>query len=114
MKLFKKVAWKTFGDKSSLKNTHGEEKQLTLDFDGNGLCSTTTDDECYYVKDIAKDIFEQFGSRGSVKLSEIYHYLDEHPVFPSEGYKNEIKRELNLYTTTIPKGLDDYVVFIKN
>ena len=34
--------------------------------------------------------------------------------FPSEGYKNEIKRELNLYTTTIPKGLDDYVVFIKN
>lgn len=114
LKLFKKVAWKAFGDKSSLKNTHGEENQLTLDFDGNGLCSTTTDDECYYVKDIAKDIFEQFGSRGSVKLSEIYQYLDEHPVFPSEGYKNEIKRELKPYTTTIPKGLNDYVVFIKN
>lgn len=50
----------------------------------------------------------------SVKLSEIYRYLDEHPVFPSEGYKNEIKRELKPYTTTIPKGLNDYVVFIKN
>lgn len=114
LKLFKKVAWKTFGDKSSLKNTHGEENQLIIDFDGNGLCSTTTDDECYYVKDIAKDIFEQFGSRGNVKISEIYQYLDEHPVFPSEGYKKEIKRELKRYTTTIPKGLDDYVVFIKN
>lgn len=85
-----------------------------IDFDGNGLCSTITDDECYYVKDIAKDIFEQFGSRGNAKLGEIYQYLDEHPVFPSEGYKKEIKCELKRYTTTIPKGLDDYVVFIKN
>ena len=110
--LFKKTAWKTFGDKSSLKNTHGIENQLMMDFDGTGLVSTQADDECYYVKDIAKDIYDKFHARGSVKLSEIYQYLDEHPIFPSNGYKPDIKRELKAFAK-VPKSLDDDVVFIQ-
>ncbi len=112
LKLFKKVAWKTFGDKSSLKDTHGDENQLVFDFDGIGLPSTRTDDECYYVKDVAKDIYDKFHARGTVKLSEIFCYLDEHPIFPSDGYKQDIKRELKAYAK-VPKSVDGDVVFIQ-
>lgn len=113
LKLFKKVAWKTFGDKSSLKNTHGNENQLMLDFSGSGYSTTQTDEDCYYVKDIAKDIYEKYRARGTVKLKEVYQYLDEHPIFPSNGYKQEIKRELKVYAK-IPKSVDGNVVFIQN
>ncbi len=109
-KLIKKSAWKTFGDKSSLKNTHGEENQITFDMNAGGLLSTHTDEECYYVKDIAKDIYDKFHARGTVKLSEIYQYLDFHPIFPSDGYKQDIKRELKAYAQ-VPKSVDGDVVF---
>lgn len=104
--LYKKVAWKTFGGKSSLKNTHGMENQLCLSFDGNhSIIDTVTDDTCFYVKDIAKYIVDKFGSLGSVKLQTIYDDLDHHPIFPSDGFKNEIKEELKLsYGVKFPKG----------
>lgn len=93
-KLFKKVAWKTFGNKSSLKNTHGNENQLMFNLDDGGICTTAIDEDCYFVKDIADDIFQRYSPRGTVKLTEIYEYLDIHPRFPSDGYKDKIKSEL--------------------
>lgn len=90
--LFKKVAWKTFGDKSSLKNTHGTEIQLAFDMDGT--IDTQTDNQCYYIKDVAKYIYEKYNNQGSVALDVIYHDLDIHPIFPSDGYKNDIKKIL--------------------
>lgn len=90
--LFKKVAWKTFGDKSSLKNTHGTEIQLTFDMDGT--IDTQTDNQCYYIKDVAKYIYEKYKNQGSVALDVIYYDLDIHPIFPSDGYKNDIKKIL--------------------
>lgn len=93
-KLYKKVTWKTFGDKSSMKNTHGMETQLMLDLDGDGFADTPTDEQCYYVQDIAKYIYEKYAARGKVELNEIYADLDVHPIFPSDGYKDDIKREL--------------------
>ena len=93
-KLYKKVTWKTFGDKSSMKNTHGAEEQFTFDFDGDGFLDSTTDEECYFVKDIAKYIFEKYSSLGRIQLDTVYQDLDVHPIFPSDGYKNEIKAEL--------------------
>lgn len=104
LKLFKKVAWKSFGDKSSLKDTHGNENQFTLDFNGIGICETETDDECYYVHDIAKYIFEKYKNLGTISLNDIYYDLDVHPIFPSDGYKNEIKASLKrIYGVTISK-----------
>jgi excinuclease ABC subunit A len=38
-------------------------------------------------------------------------YLDAHPIFPSDGYKNEIKKELKLRNVKIPKSLNDEVIF---
>lgn len=93
-KLYKKVTWKTFGDKSSMKNTHGVEEQFVLDFNGDGFLNTVTDEDCYYVKDIAKYIFEKYSTLGRVSLDVMYKDLDVHPIFPSDGYKNEIKAEL--------------------
>ena len=94
IKLFKKVAWKTFGDKSSLKNTHGNELQTHIDLFGTGIAESETDDDCYFVEDIAKYIYKKYGSKGSVLLSEIYEDLDKHPIFPSDGYKLDIKDAL--------------------
>ena len=88
------MTWKTFGDKSSMKNTHGVEEQFVLDFNGDGFLNSVTDEDCYYVKDIAKYIFEKYSAFGRVSLEAMYKDLDVHPIFPSDGYKNEIKAEL--------------------
>lgn len=108
-KLYKKVAWNTFGGKSSLKNTHGLENQLQLDVTGSGIIDTATDENCYYVKDIAKYVFEKYNQQGKVDIGTIYNDLDHHPIFPSDGFKNEIKSELKTtYNASFPQG---YVVF---
>lgn len=102
LKLYKKVAWQTFGDKSSLKNTHGNEDQLMLDFDGNGIADTQTDDQCYYIHDIAKYIIDKYS--GTVVWKTITCNLDAHPIFPSEGYISKIKDELKRYGVKFNNG----------
>lgn len=110
IKLYKKVAWQTFGNKSSLKNTHGLENQLTLDWSGNGVSDAQTDEQCYFIHDIAKYIYEKYAVCGEAKLSEIYADLDVHPIFPSDGYKDDIKRELRQrFNVTFKK--DGKVIF---
>ena len=104
IKLYKKVAWQTFGGKSSLKDTHGAQNQLRLDFDGLGNLDTETDDQCYFVQDIAKYIYEKYSALGRVNLDVVYQDLDVHPIFPSDGYKKEIKAELkDRYHVTITR-----------
>ena len=93
-KLFKRTAWKTFGDKSSLKNRHGAETQMILDFSGEGGITTEVDDYCYNVRNIASYVQNLFRGQTDVPLEQIWTVLDEHPVFPSEGYKPKIKAAL--------------------
>lgn len=101
-KLYKKTAWKTFGAKSSTKNTHGDQHQLTLDFTGMGMITTTTDESCFFVTDIAKYLQKSFAGQQNVPLSKLWDLLDNHPIFPSEGYRSEIRAELkNTYSATI-------------
>jgi len=103
-KLYKRTAWKTFGGKSSSKDTHGMENQLMLDLDGSGELKTMTDEYCYYVKDIVKYLQDQFRGRKNVPLTDIWRALDEHPVFPSDGFKSEIKKGLkDIYGSIISK-----------
>lgn len=92
--LFKKVAWQTFGGKSSGKNTHGNENQFTFDLWSDGPPKTVVDEDCYYVKDIAEYIQSKFEGQEKVPLSKIWALLEEHPVFPSEGFRTDIKNEL--------------------
>ena len=113
IKLFKKAAWKTFGNKSSLKDTHGEEQQLALDLDGTGECTVVSDEGCYYVQDIAKYIHDRFYTVDKIRLQEVYDVLDKHPIFPTDGYKQEIKKCLaELYhAKIIGKGENAEIVF---
>lgn len=96
-KLYKKAAWKTFGGKSSTKNTHGNENQLMFDFEGTGLMKTHTDESCYYIKDIAEYLQSEFRGRSNVPLDEVWALLDDHPIFPSDGFKPQIKKELRQF-----------------
>jgi three-Cys-motif partner protein len=104
-KLFKKTAWQTFGGKSSSKDTHGTENQLMLDMTGGGIITTKTDEYCYYPQDIVKYLHEKFKRQPNVPLDEVWGTLDEHPVFPSEGYKPQIKSMLkSTYDDIISKS----------
>ena len=89
-KKFKTVAWKTFGGKSSNQNTHGKEKQIFL-FD-----MPPEDKNCYFVSDIADYIIDNFKGQTAVPLKKIWDFVDEHPIFPTDGYKSDIKDELKL------------------
>ena len=90
-KLYKSTAWKVFGGKSSTKNTHGQENQIVLDFDNAGNLHTKVDEYCYYVKDIIEYLQEHFRGQTNVPLDRLWELLDAHPVFPADGYRNEIK-----------------------
>jgi len=93
-KLFKTTAWKTFGNKSSTKNRHGEENQITLDFSGEGLFKPAEDEYCYDLNSVAIYLHENFCGKKEVPLSGVWAALDEHPIFPSDGYKNDLKQIL--------------------
>lgn len=93
-RLYKQSAWQTFGGKSSTKNTHGLENQLVLDFEGMGRAKTHTDEFCFYIKDIAEYLQKSFNGRTDVPLNDVWALLDSHPVFPSDGFRPQIKNEL--------------------
>lgn len=93
-KLYKQSAWKTFDGKSSGKNTHGRENQLMLDFEEDGRAKTSTDEFCFNISDIAEYLQEAFNGRPDVPMDEIWALLDIHPVFPSDGFRTQIKNEL--------------------
>lgn len=105
-KLYKKTAWKTFGDKSSMKDTHGKENQLSFDFDSNEpTYSIQSDAYCYYLDDIAAYVQNEFCDRKDVPLNEIWNMLDEHPVFTAVPYKTQIKSLLeSVYSAKVGKS----------
>lgn len=106
-KLYKKSAWKTFGARSSTKNTRIDYQQLEMDFTEEGLITTSTDKSCYVVTDIAKYLSRAFSGRKEVPLQEMWDLLDEHPIFPSDGFRNEIKNDLKtIFGATIGTTVD--------
>lgn len=109
-KLYKQSAWQTFGGKSSTKNTHGNENQIMLDFEGNGFLKTMTDEFCYYIKDIAEYLQCCFDGQTNVAFDDLWAVLDEHPIFPSDGFRNDIKKELKQnYNAVVSRGKISFV-----
>lgn len=90
-RLYKKSAWKVFGAQSSTKHS-AENRQLSFDF--NGEIVIEEDDSCLHVVDIARYLDRSFRGRKQVPLNELWELLDNHPVFPSEGFRDEVKNEL--------------------
>lgn len=68
--------------------------QLQFNLTGEGFFDSPTDEDCYFVNDIAKYIYDKYKNNNPLYLATIYADLDEHPIFPSDGYKNEIKNAL--------------------
>lgn len=94
-KLYKACAWKVFGGRSSIKNTHSATELLAFNFsyDTNEILVPETDKSCFTVHDIAQYLQEYFSGRKQVNLDEIWNLLDNHPIFPS-CFRPEIKKEL--------------------
>ena len=94
-KLFKSTAWKTFGDKSSSKNKQRNNGQLSFDLiTGETVSVISVDEYCYDVFNMAAYVQNNFKGQINVPLDKIWGLLDCHPVFPSEGYKKELKNIL--------------------
>lgn len=91
--LFKSTAWKTFGDKSSMKNTHNDENQMefTIGTNGEMLYGAHVDQSCYNLRDAARYVQNHFAGEKNVSNEEVWRYLGEHPIFPTLNYKNKIK-----------------------
>lgn len=91
--LFKTTAWKIFGDKSSMKNTHNNEYQMQFSFDTDGeiIYETPSDESCYNLRDAALYVHRHFRGRQNVANDDVWAYLGAHPIFPTREYKNKIK-----------------------
>lgn len=104
-KLYKQVAWQTFGGQSSTKDTHGEENQFAFDISNNGSITTVTDEDCYHITDIAKYLQNEFSGQTDVPLEKLWAALDTHPIFPSDCYRTKIKSELaKIYNADVHKS----------
>ena len=90
-KLYKKSAWKVFGAQSSTKHSV-ENRQLSFNLFGE--IAEEEDESCLHVIDIAKYLQRSFRGRKQVPLDEMWELLDNHPIFPSEGFRNEVKSDL--------------------
>ncbi len=90
-KLYKRSAWKIFGAQSSTKHSV-ENRQLSFNFLGE--IAEEEDESCLHVIDIAKYLQRSFRGRKQVPLDEMWELLDNHPIFPSEGFRNEVKGNL--------------------
>jgi three-Cys-motif partner protein len=90
-RLYKKSAWKVFGAQSSTKRS-AENRQLSFNFEGEIMIEE--DDSCLHVVDIARYLERSFRGRKQVPLNELWELLDNHPIFPSEGFRDEVKNEL--------------------
>lgn len=91
--LFKTTAWHTFGDHSSMKNTHNDENSMQMSFTENGeiVCEYSPDTSCYNLRDAALYVQRHFAGMVDVSNDTVWGYLGEHPVFPTRDYKNKIK-----------------------
>ena len=90
-KLYKKSAWKVFGAQSSTKHSV-ENRQLSFDLFGE--ITMDEDESCLHVIDIARYLNRLLKGRKQVPLDEMWELLEDHPIFPSEGFRNEVKQEL--------------------
>ena len=90
-KLYKRSAWKVFGAQPSTKHSV-ENRQLSFNFLGE--IAEEEDESCLHVIDIAKYLQRSFRGRKQVPLDEMWELLDNHPIFPSEGFRNEVKGNL--------------------
>ena len=65
-----------------------------MSFNLIGEITEEEDESCFHVIDIAKYLRSCLKGRKRVPLNEMWEFLDNHPIFPSEGFRNEVKSDL--------------------
>lgn len=102
-KLYKQVAWQTFGGKSSTAISDKDPYQLTFNM-GEEYSDDNSDKNCFFISDIAAYLQKSFAGQSDVPLDSLWKLLEYHPIFPSDGFRNEIKNDLrDLYGTKFTK-----------
>lgn len=103
-KLFKKCVWKSFNGNSSMKRNNDIVGQLTL-FDNEineDFIGDTDFNNVYNYDDMARYIYSKYAKEKEVSLDTIYNDLSYHPIFPSDGMKNEFKNAMKrIYSNKI-------------
>lgn len=102
-KLYKKWAWKVFGDHSSNKNIYGKDKLYQLDFENEGT-KFFEDQNCYTIHNIAEYVYNMFKNYKEVPINIIWKLLEFHPIFPEEGFRRKIKQELKKEYNVVEKN----------
>ena len=69
-----------------------ENRQLSFNLFGE--ITEVEDESCLHVIDIARYLQCCLKGHKQVPLDEMWKLLDNHPIFPSEGFRNDIKSEL--------------------
>ena len=115
--VYKEKAWKTFGGyssgKNSVKNT-SDPGQLEM-FSSSEIASrkpetAQTDEDCLGIEDIVNYVIEKFRGSKDVKLDAIWAELSEHPIFPSTGFRKEIKDCLQQRGCIVYKNSIDFLI----
>ena len=103
--LYKNTAWSVFEGHSSLKDRHGQENQMVLDFDNGPTIKNNVDEYCYNIYDIADYLQNKFTTKSDVPLADVWETLKTHPIFPSKYHRTEIKNILkNTYGAEIHRS----------
>lgn len=104
-KLFKSTAWKTFDEKSSSKTSHDVEGQLKLDFMEDEQLTLPVDEYCYTLDNAAQYLQTHYQGQKDVPMDDVWKFLDQHPVFTSEGFMRKIRNILkNTYDAKISRS----------
>ncbi len=106
-KLYKNCAWKVFGGQSSTKGASSTYIQTSFDFNSPEHAKVPVDDDCYTIHDIAEYLQNYFSGRQDVPLKEIWDLLALHPIFPSDVFRRDIKKELCEYYGAIKSKKSD-------
>ena len=110
-KVYKECAWEVFDGKSSAKKTYGSAGQMIFNLDENGGVVSNTDEYCYNIANVVDYVYDKFKDHGIVSFDAIWEELDKHPVFPTNGFKNEIKDGLKIsYGVVLHQNCIDFGV----
>lgn len=87
--LYKKLAFKIADGQTSMMTNNVNKNQIVLDIEGYSKDSYFIN---YTLEGIAQYIIDKYRiNRICISFDEIWEFLDEHPIFPSEGIKKELK-----------------------
>jgi three-Cys-motif partner protein len=109
IKLFKQTVWKAFGGHSSNKKSRVNPDQLVF---GETNIENAKDIQCYNVNNIADYIIEKYKNTGSILVEDVWKAIEPHPIFPTDGFKSEIKQALKGKSVCVKKiDKKEYFVF---